>query len=818
MHNRSKNRQRGVLVALAVGLVLAVSLVAAMLLDAQSRKYGLDALICRARTAALSFTAEEIRQLDDVPAENSQHLYRNMRRKLTQLAGPGRGHSRAFLTCLKKGEVLFLAGAGVGKPVEPGQNYPDAPEILMTVFSRGRAKGDQVVKDSWGRWAAAFAPVVHPQTGQVVAVLGIYVEASYWRQQFHYSFILPMVYAVILAVFTALFFGLKWRDRKVRDVLQMTHQRLMLETGARQKAEKELRSWKNRYRKTGRFVPHVLFETDAAGVLSFVRTRGAGRMILPGELAIGGQILDSVIPEQRKRASHCLQKVMHGHRVEEKFTVTTKASREVAVRVSGAPMHSKGQIVGTRWVAVELAFPKERVTPPRRDAISPESLTRLDTLTGLPSRFLFQRQLKEAILRNMELEGFLVLLCLDIDRFKQINDGHGREVGDRVLCETARRLKKVLRSTDTVARPGGDEFMIILEEVKSCDDIRIVVGKIQDCLGAPMEINDVRHALSASIGVSIMPQEGVDAQRLQQSADLAMCKAKKSGRDTYQVFSWAADDYAMSEAIMGERLSQALERNELEILYQPRKDLSSGTLRGLEASFCWQHPVRGNVSSSQIIAWAREGGFLLPLWEWYFSAVCRQIRRWQKELDFSGTIAVNLFSEQVGMPWLKERIDHLRAASGVAPCKIVLQIGEEVIAKELPSVMGTMNGLHLAGYTLAVVDFGRDDSCLKFLADLPVSLIKIEKSVVHDQWSSETSDSCMGLMVSAAHRLGVEVAMAGINTVEEAAAVLKIGCDLVQGPLFGGAQSPIFLHDKLLRSGCSDPEQGFEFRWDSLSA
>ncbi len=818
MYDRIKNRRSCVLVALAVGLVLALSLGAAMLMDVQSRKHGLEALICRARTAAFSFTAEELRQLDGVSAENNQHLYRNMRGKLTQLAGAGRGHSRAFLTCLKKGEVFFLAASGGSKPVEAGQKYSDAPKIVMSVFSRGRAEGEQDVKDNWGRWTAACAPVVHPQTGHVVAVLGMYVETSYWRQQFRYSFILPMIYGCILAVITALFFGLKWRDRKVRDVLQMTHQRLIYEIGGRRKAQKELHFWKNRYRKTERFVPHVLFETDANGFLSFVRAQGADRSTLPGGLAIGGQVLDLVIPEQRKRASQCFQKVIQGNRVEETFTVATKDAMEVAVKVSGSPMRSKGQIMGIRWVAVEQSPPIKVATIPLRGAISQESLSRLDTLTGLPSRFLFQNQLKEAMLRSMELEGILVLLCLDIDRFKHINDGHGREVGDKVLCETARRLKKVLRSTDTVARPGGDQFMIILEEVKSYDDIRIVIAKLQSCLGAPMEINGVSHTLSASIGASILPQGGVDVQKLQQAADLAMCKAKKSGRDTYQIFSWTADDRAMSEALMGERLRQAFERNELEILYQPRMDLASGTLRGLEASFCWQHPVRGKVSTPQILAWAREAGILLPLWEWYFSAVCRQVKRWQQELGFSGSIAVSLFWEQLGSPLLLERIEHLRAESGVSPGEIVLQIGEEVIAKELLSVLRTMNSLHSAGYTLAVVDFGGNDSCLKCLADLPVSLIKIADSVVRNQWSSETPAGCMSLMVSAAHSLEMEVAMAGVSSVDQLSVVHSIGCDLVQGPLFGCAQSSIFIHDKLLRSICSGLEQGLpDLRCDSPS-
>lgn len=364
MYDRIKNGRRYVLVALAVGLVLVLSLVVAMLMDMQLRQHGLDALICRARTAALSFTAEEIKQLDDVPAEKNKHLYRNIRRKLSQLAGLGRGHSRAVLTFLKKGEVFFLAGSGAGTPVEVGQDYPDAPGIMKTVFSRGRAEGNQLVKDSQGRWAVACAPVVNPQTGQVVAVLGMYVEASYWGQQFYYSFVLPMVYGGILAAITALFFGLKWRDRQVRDVLQMTHQRLTLEIGTRQKAEKELRSWKNRYRKTERFVPHVLVETDTKGVLSFVHARGFDRTVLPAGLAAGGQILDLVIPEQRKRASHCFQKVMQGNRVEGEFTVATKASMEVAVRVSGSPMRSKGQIVGLRWVAVELVSQRKIATIP----------------------------------------------------------------------------------------------------------------------------------------------------------------------------------------------------------------------------------------------------------------------------------------------------------------------------------------------------------------------------------------------------------------------------------------------------------------------
>ena len=167
-------------------------------------------------------------------------------------------------------------------------------------------------------------------------------------------------------------------------------------------------------------------------------------------------------------------------------------------------------------------------------------------------------------------------------------------------------------------------------------------------------------------------------------------------------------------------------------------------------------------------------------WEWYFSVVCRQSKRWQQELGFSGSIAVDLFSEQLGSFLLLERIEHLRAESGVSPSEIVLQIGEEVIAKKLLSVFHTMNSLHSAGYILAVVDFGGDDSCLKCLADLPVSLIKIEDRVVRNQWSSEISACYISLMVSAAHRLGVAVDMAGVSAVEQIPVVQSIGCDLVR--------------------------------------
>lgn len=815
---RFGDRRRLVVGTLLIGLIVGLSLTAAMMVDGQIKKRGMDSLVCHARTAALSFRAEEISQFVESSAGDKNPFYLNIHRKLTQLAGPSRGHSRVFLTSLAKGKVFFLAGAGAGKPVEMGQEYLEAPAILLAAFSRGRVSAEGSIKDGWGRWMAACAPVVHPQTGQVVAVLGMYVDETHWRQQFRYPFALPLVYGGVLSLIVALCLGLKWRDGQVRNILMITHQRLNLEIGARQKAEAELRTCKSRLRKTARFVPHVLFETDANGRVIFLSGRGAGLHRVPGGLIHGEPIWDVIVPEQVVRASHCFQKVMQGQRIEEQFAIRTKDSLAVAVSVSASPMRRKGSIVGMRGVAVELVHQKRMEVAPLQCGLLPDALTRVDSLTGLPNRLLFQSQLKEAMLRRKEDDGFLVLLCLDLDRFKGVNDRYGREVGDRVLCEMGRRLKKVLRNTDTIARQGGDEFVIILEEVKNVEDIRIVVDKLQGCLGVPMEMNGDSLIMSASIGVSIRPQKAVEPLELQQSADWAMCKAKMAGRGTYQVFCWTDEAYPTVEGLMGERLRRALDRNELEIVCQPRVDVSSGALRSIETSFRWRHPVWGTVSQKKILAWAREGGFILPLWEWYFSTVCRQAAHWQQGIGFVGTIAVDLLEEQFGLPCLTEKLASLRVMAGVDASRLVLQICEQVIARGMPSVLSQMNHLHSAGYALAVVDFCRGDSCLSSLPELPVSLLKIDANILRPGWEKEDDYFCFDHMVTAAHGLGVEIVLAGIDTAVHLADVQKTGCDLVQGQLFGDGQTAAHVYATLLREqGSNSSEDLCGLCWEQLS-
>jgi len=416
-----------------------------------------------------------------------------------------------------------------------------------------------------------------------------------------------------------------------------------------------------------------------------------------------------------------------------------------------------------------------------------EDLARMahyDALTGLPNRALLQDRLKRAMARADRGQTLLAVMFLDLDQFKEINDTLGHAMGDAVLKEAALRLESCLRSTDTVARIGGDEFTILLEDVKSAEEITRIAEKLLRALSGPADIAGHEIHLSTSIGVTVYPLDDHDSDTLLRNADLAMYHAKQEGRNNVQFFSPDMSERTEKRVDLLGRLRGAIARGELELYYQPQVDVRSGAVIGVEALLRWHDRERGLVEPAQFVPLAEETGLILPIGEWVLREACSQARRWLDAGLGPITMAVNLSARQFRQKNLVQMVSAILAETRLPAQSLELEITESTMMHRAEEAASGLRALHETGVQLSLDDFGTGYSSLAYLHRFQVHTLKVDQSFVRDIRSDRDDAAIVSTVITLAKQLRLRSLAEGVETREQLAFLRTRGCDSYQGFLF----------------------------------
>ena len=404
-----------------------------------------------------------------------------------------------------------------------------------------------------------------------------------------------------------------------------------------------------------------------------------------------------------------------------------------------------------------------------------------DVLTELPNRILCMDRLKHAISRTQRSGRLLAVLFLDLDRFKNINDSLGHDVGDRMLKAMAKRLINCVREEDTVARVGGDEFAIIFEDILAVEDGATVARKILHALSKPFVLEGQELFITSSIGISIYPNDSEDARVLLKNADVAMHRSKDLGRNSYQFYSSDMGARALERLTLETNLRYALERKEFTLHYQPLIDLKSEKILGMEALLRWQHPELGLISPSDFIPILEDIGLIVQIGEWVLHTACTQAKEWERMgYDFL-RVAVNLSGTQFNDPHLIPMIENVLHKTGLDANLLELEITESVIMRSASVVVDNLDILNSMGVRLAIDDFGTGYSSLSYLKRFPINTLKIDRSFVSDITSDSDDAAIVQTIVAMAHSLKLEVVAEGVENEEQLEFLRACSCDVIQG-------------------------------------
>ena len=402
-----------------------------------------------------------------------------------------------------------------------------------------------------------------------------------------------------------------------------------------------------------------------------------------------------------------------------------------------------------------------------------------DALTELPNRVLFMDRIFQALKNAKREKHKLAILLLDMDRFKEINDTLGHYNGDRLLKQVALRLGSFTRDSDTLARLGGDEFGILLQKVRSVNDISVVAKNIHNAMISPFIIEGLTIDVQVSIGAVIFPDHGDDADILIQRADIAMYVAKHEGKNNV-LYSSRMDQYSPHRLTLVGELRQAIEDNELVLHYQPKIDCKTGEVLGVESLIRWNHKSHGIMYPNEFIPIAEKTGLVKPLSSWVLRNAMLQGVEWlAQNLNFH--VSVNISVRNLLDPDFPDIIAGMLASCSFPPSSLVIEITETTIMSDPEYAMETINRISKMGIKFSIDDFGTGYSSLEYLKKMPISEIKIDKSFVMDMLDNESDAVIVRATIDLAHNLGLEVVAEGVENMETLKALQKLGCDVVQG-------------------------------------
>jgi diguanylate cyclase (GGDEF)-like protein len=408
-----------------------------------------------------------------------------------------------------------------------------------------------------------------------------------------------------------------------------------------------------------------------------------------------------------------------------------------------------------------------------------------DILTGLCNRTMLHEHLTQEVAHAQRLGTQAAVVFIDLDNFKLVNDSLGHSAGDRLLKITADRLLSCLRDVDTVARQGGDEFVVLLPDQANPDMVSSALERILEAVAKPVSIDGKQINVTCSMGVSIYPRDGMDADTLLKNADAAMYRAKEIGRNNFQFYASEMNARVNDRLALQSSLRRALDREEFFLHYQPQIDIGSGQVIAAEALVRWAHPELGLVPPGRFIPLAEESGLIGPLGEWVLQAACSQIKGWRATGVQLARVAVNLSARQFRGAGLDRQVERVLSATGIEPQALELELTESMLMQHGEEVIAVLQNLREMGVKLAIDDFGTGYSSLSYLRRFPVNRLKIDRSFVRDIASNADDAAITNGIISLAHSIHLRVVAEGVETAEQLEVLREAGCDEAQGYYLG---------------------------------
>jgi len=546
----------------------------------------------------------------------------------------------------------------------------------------------------------------------------------------------------------------------------------------------------------------AVISADAIGNITYLNPNAERLTGWTKENAVGRpfrEVCPIVDATSRELAADPMALAIHQNKAVELIPnclVIRSDGNEVPIEYTAAPIHNHaGDIAGSIAVFHD-------VSEARAVASKMSYLAQHDALTELPNRMLLNDRITQAIAVAKRHETKLAVLFLDLDRFKRINDSLGHAIGDRLLQSVAERLAGCLRNSDTISRYGGDEFVILLPECTRRDDAALSAEKIIATLTLPHNILSHDLHVTVSIGISVFPEDGEDADALIKNADAAMYHAKETGRNNHQFFQREMNVLAMERRLIEDSLRRSLERREFVLYYQPKVDLASGEIAGAEALLRWRHPHHGLLTPERFVPIAEDCGLMVPIGRWVLREACRQAKAWLDMGLGPTSIAVNISAVEFQN---KDYIDNVRAVlknTGLTPSALELELTESVLMKDAESAATALNALSNMGVQLAVDDFGTGYSSLSYLKRFPIDILKIDQSFVHDITTDPDDATIVRAVINMGKSLKLRVIAEGVETSEQLEFLQEEDCVEGQGYYLG---RPMTADEfaKLLRAGVS---------------
>ncbi|HEC12681.1 MAG TPA: EAL domain-containing protein [Acidiferrobacteraceae bacterium] len=529
-----------------------------------------------------------------------------------------------------------------------------------------------------------------------------------------------------------------------------------------------------------------VFESTIEGIM-ITDTRGVIRVANPAFTAITGYEADEVIGQTAK--------ILHSGRQDKQFYKdmwqslldTGHWQGEIWNRRKSGEVYPEllaiTEITDSYGRAVQYVALFNDITEQKKNEERIAHQVYHDALTGLPNRLLFYDRLDIALAHVKRNGQKLAVMFLDMDRFKNVNDSLGHSAGDLLLQRTAERLTQNIRKEDTVARLGGDEFTVLLSQLTNVGSAAEVAEKILDAFKRPMNIDGHELFITASIGISIYPDDAQQAESLMKNADAAMYRAKDCGRNNYQFYSPAMNARALERLALESKLRFALQRGEFMLHYQPQMDLYTGQIIGMEVLLRWNTKDWGLVSPAEFIPLLEETGLILPVGEWVLQQACAQNSAWQADGYPPMCIAVNLSARQFVQQNLVRSITDILERTGLAAQYLELEITESIMMDAVSAKLKVLQALKATGLQIAVDDFGTGYSSLSYLKRFPIDTIKIDQSFVRDMTRDPADVAIVETVIALAHNLKHKVIAEGVETQEQLALLRRLGCDEIQGYL-----------------------------------
>ena len=500
--------------------------------------------------------------------------------------------------------------------------------------------------------------------------------------------------------------------------------------------------------------------------------------------ALGRRSRDLTVPkESLEKAEEVVSELRAGRTWSGEVLLRRKDGSIVPVFVTATPLFdARGDLAGMIGISSDIS---------ERKALQEELERRAshDPLTGLPNRHTFVERIGQALRRTRRRQNSreVGVLFMDLDGFKTINDSLGHEAGDRLLVTVAERLRNRLRSEDVLARFGGDEFAVLLEDTAGASEAIRVAQRIAEDLREPFTVDDFQVSLSTSIGITLgTAHANDDPERMLREADSAMYRAKEQGPGRYAVFDPAMQARAQERLELEAELRRALEQEEFVLYYQPEVSLHDGKMVGFEALLRWQHPERGLLKPAAFVPIAEDTDLIAPIGRWVLEEACQQAKRWEEERPLASpmTMEINLSSKQLRRQGLVRIVEEALVRADLEAHTLALDMTETVLIRTSEDNTQALDALKEMGVRLGLDDFGTGYSSLSYLKRLPVDRVKVDKSFVKGLGENATDTALVRMIIDLCHTLGVEIVAEGIETSEQAVLLRDMGCDLGQGYYF----------------------------------